>query len=693
MVDLESLVLDAGEDDDEGELMHLPLVLREQPLDTESPKSLYFRVPPNRELLDYWDKVESRLRNIRLSRTIDGAFAPMPLTAAQIPPEALADAAALGLSPADAIAMAAAAPPPYRFRTMFSKAQEHCNEVKALGAALLTALEKRDGEQLAAVRSGFEKPILSANRAIKLEQRRQAEKEVVALEHAKEVVRDREQFFSKRKFMNDLEKAAFLLNGAAGVLDATSGVLQLASGGAALIPDGTVGVAGLSGSPLATVKVPGGEKVSDSMSKWAQAFGIAGRLADRSAAMVSTHAGYERRYEDWKHQARQASLEEQHIDVQITAAVLRLAVIDAELRGQDASDNAWRQADRLLREKFTNQTLYDWYATRLVEVFRRAYEQALQLASLARECFVFETGQRDAARAPAGAWDRLKSGLLAGEGLSRYLCDLEIAYLKDPLYDRIVTTHISLRQAVPLAFLTLIEKGSTGTFTLDKWWFKRLYPGITRRRIRALSVSIPCVTGPYVSVNATLKYEGSSPTVVKAISLSTGNTDYGWDLSNRTERYMPFEGVSLDTDTTWSLTFTETDVDVTTIADVVLHVEYAADEGADGAPSPQEFKLFIDVARTVPDAWNRLLTAEDHACSFEVAELLPSFLREFDVTRVDTLVVMDADRTRHDGKLNHEVKEPQEAGKSTQIEIRANPGDGVPWGMLRHAFLVATVSK
>jgi hypothetical protein len=689
LVELESLVIDAGEEEDTSELVHLPLV-RHQELDSPtSPKSLYFRVPPNRELLDYWDKVEGRLRNIRLSLTIDGAVAPVPLLAARIEPKALADAAALGLSVADAIAMATAAPPPYRFRTMLSRVQEHCNEVKALGAALLAALEKRDGEQLAAVRSQFEEPILSASRAIKVAQRRQTEKEVRALELAKAVVVDRRRFYSEREYMNDLETAAFVLSNVAGALDAVGAVLDLTSGGIELIPDITVGVSGFGGTPQATVKT-GGTKFANSASKWAQGLAKLSHLIDRSTTLVSTQAGYQRRKEDWDFQASQASLEQTHMDEQIAAARLRLAVLDAEMQGQNASDNAWRQTDRLLREKFTNQVLYDWYAKHLVDLFRRAYEQASQLASTAYQCFVFETGKQDVPRPPMGAWDRLKSGLLVGESLSRYLGDLEIAYLSDPLYKRIITTHVSLRQIAPLAFVDLILTGSTGDFTIPAWCFKRLYPGIQKRRIRSLSVSIPCVTGPYVSVNATLEYRGNDPTVIDTICLSAGNNDYGWDVSSRAECYMPFEGVSLDRDTSWSLRFPDKrDLDVTTIADVVLHFEYAADEGADDAQVPQEFQLFIDFARTFPDAWQRLLTTDDHTCSFEAKDMLPSFLRGYQIIEVQKLVVMDVDGKQFIEEFESEVK-TAEPGRAAFIQVHGTDGT-VLWTNLRSAFIVLKV--
>src|SRR5262249_44074343 len=122
LVDLENLIVDAGEDATEGvPLVHLPVVALEAAIPsggTGGEKTLYFRIPPNEQLLAYWDTVAQRLDNIRNSRTIDGRIQKTPLLAAKINPAVLADAIAAGISVADAIAMAEKKAPPYRFHTM-----------------------------------------------------------------------------------------------------------------------------------------------------------------------------------------------------------------------------------------------------------------------------------------------------------------------------------------------------------------------------------------------------------------------------------------------------------------------------------------------------------------------------------------------------------------------------------------------
>jgi hypothetical protein len=356
LVALENLVEDAGDDEPAGEpLVHLPV------LADEGSTTLYFRIPPNAKLLEYWDTVAQRLDNIRNSRTIDGKYQKVPLLSAKIDPAVLADAVAAGISVADAIAMAAAKPPPYRFRTMLAKAQEYCGEVKALGSALLAALEKRDAEQLARLRSQHEGSLLGTMRKVKEVQREQILREIEALEQQQETVRGRLQYYESRRFMNDWEQAAFGMSIAAAALDTTGLVFDVLGGVLYLIPNVHLGVSGFGGTPQAVAQM-GGENLGSSARQSSQGLSKLAGILDRAAGMALTRGGYQRRQEEWDHQAAQARLELSQLEKQIIAARLRTSVADAELASQDAQERSWQKADQVLREKFSNAELYPWMA-------------------------------------------------------------------------------------------------------------------------------------------------------------------------------------------------------------------------------------------------------------------------------------------------------------------------------------------
>src|SRR5262249_40462302 len=93
------------------------------------------------------------------------------------------------------------------------------------------------------------------------------------------------------------------------------------------------------------------------------------------------------------------------------------------------------------------------------------------------------------------------------------------------------------------------------------------FPGHYMRRLKSVSLTVPCVVGPFVGLNATLtllsdairtkpdasKYKVTDPTTssqfetrfgaVQSIATSTGQNDTGlFELNFRDERYLPFEG-------------------------------------------------------------------------------------------------------------------------------------------------------
>jgi hypothetical protein len=124
------------------------------------------------------------------------------------------------------------------------------------------------------------------------------------------------------------------------------------------------------------------------------------------------------------------------------------------------------------------------------------------------------------------------------------------------------------------------------------------------RRLRSVSITIPCVTGPYTGVNCTLTQLSSSIRhantllagkysrkdddtrfsdsfgAIQSIVTSSGQNDSGlFEANMRDERYLPFEGQGAIS--TWRIQlptqFKPFDYD--TISDVILHLRYTAREG------------------------------------------------------------------------------------------------------------------
>jgi hypothetical protein len=119
-------------------------------------RSLYFCIPQNQTFLAYWDTVADRLFKIRNSENIQGVYQQLPLFDPPLDPGMLVKAAAAGIDIGAIVSGLNQPIGPLRSLPLIQKALELAQEVKSMGAALLTAIEKGDAESLAQLRQGHE---------------------------------------------------------------------------------------------------------------------------------------------------------------------------------------------------------------------------------------------------------------------------------------------------------------------------------------------------------------------------------------------------------------------------------------------------------------------------------------------------------------------------------------------------------
>src|SRR5262249_12678413 len=146
--------------------------------------SLLFCIPPNRQLLGYWDTVAQRLYNIRHCLNLQGQAVPLPLYAPPVSPLSMIEEQAAGAGAGGGTAAA----PIYRFSVYLQKAVELTNDVRAYGALILSALEKQDAEALAVIRANQELDIQTRMLDVKAEQVTEAQDQVTALQNQQAVV-------------------------------------------------------------------------------------------------------------------------------------------------------------------------------------------------------------------------------------------------------------------------------------------------------------------------------------------------------------------------------------------------------------------------------------------------------------------------------------------------------------------------
>lgn len=144
-------------------------------------QTLYFCVPRNQTLLAYWDTVADRLFKIRNGENIAGVVSPLPLFDPPIDPGMLVKAAAAGLDVASIVSGLSQPVSPVRSTLLIQKALEITAEVKSLGGALLSALEKGDAESLALLRQGHEVNLQQLTQNVRFLQWKQAQESTQSL--------------------------------------------------------------------------------------------------------------------------------------------------------------------------------------------------------------------------------------------------------------------------------------------------------------------------------------------------------------------------------------------------------------------------------------------------------------------------------------------------------------------------------
>lgn len=574
-----------------------PVVVAEEEPPVTLPAMLYFCVPKNDKLLGYWDTVADRLFKLRNCMNLQGVVRQLPLFEPPIDPGLLVKAVAAGVDLSSALSEINAAIPHYRFMVMAQKAGELCGEVRALGAALLATLEKRDAESLALLRSSHELGVLRATRAVRQRQIDEAEETLASLERAREGVQARRDHYASIAFTNPSEQSQqALARQSKQHLEIQTGI-ETAANMLSLIPDFKAG------SPTTIGVTFGGINLGNAMKAFAAFMGAMASQFNAGSSMAGVQAAFERRADEWGLQARLAGKEIEQIERQLAAARLRLDVAERELANHDLLAENARAMDDAMRDKYTNRELYDWMLGQIAGLYFQSYQLAYDLAKRAERAFRHELAAPDASFIQFGYWDSLKKGLMAGERLALDLRRMEAGYLDQHRREYELTRHVSLAMLDAGALVQLRQTGQC-FISLPEALFDLDCPGHYMRRLKSVSVSLPCVVGPYTSVNATLTLLRSSVRrggtllggqyarqdadprfadsagAAQTIVTSGAQSDSGlFEPSLRDERFLPFEGAGAISEWRLELPRAFRQFDYDTIADVLLHVRYTAREG------------------------------------------------------------------------------------------------------------------
>jgi hypothetical protein len=543
-------------------------------------------------------------------------------------------------------------PSPYRFTFLIQKATELAGRVRELGGALLAAYEKGDAEYLASLRAGQERELLALGLSIRQDQWRDADWQVQALQQTKDVSQTNLIYYTglyqngllNNEIQNiDLATNAMQMRTAANITEAFGEAMKV-------IPDIFLGFCSTD------TQVPVGTKLAGVFETIAKVMMTIADVQAETAAIDLTEAGWQRRSVDWFHQMQVLPIEIQQVELQIMGAHRRREQAMRELNNQQRQIENATEVEDFLRDKFTATEQYLWLQKETAALYCQMYELAHRTALQAQHAFNLERGHTTRRFLPEWAWCDLHAGLLAAERLESALHHMEMAYLNENLREYELTKHISLRLQFPMAFLRL---RATGRCEIDipEWMFDADYPGQFMRRIRNVTLTIPCVTGPYTGVHCRLTLLSSvtridprlaapargcccattpcackgdeaaryrlspdDPRAVKifgareAIATSSGQNDSGlFELSFSDPRYLPFEFMGAVSRWRLELPPDNNYFDPNTLTDAVLHLNYTAREGGEVlrraasaaavGKMPGDGWSFFDVRHDFPDAW------------------------------------------------------------------------------------------
>ncbi|MGN6253462.1 MAG: neuraminidase-like domain-containing protein [Solirubrobacterales bacterium] len=610
----------------------------------------YFCVPENEQLLRYWDTLDDRLFKIRNSMNIEGEVRELPLFAPPLNPLELVKAAAAGGGFLPAAGKAPGSIPAYRFEPMLARAHSATAQVTDLGSKLLTALERRDAENLELLRSTQERQVLTMMTTAKEDAIAEAEASLAGLRESLAGAKNRVSHYQKllSESLNASEETNLESLAAGLVFNVLASGLRAAATIAYAVPQ--------AGSPFAMTY--GGIQLGNSMTAASAVSEIESEISSYIAQRSLTMAGYERREEDWTLALQNAQHEVAGLEQQIAAAQAHLKSAQQDLAVTKTEIAQNERVYEYLKDKFTSADLYQWLVGRISSVYFQAYRLALELSQAAQECYQFELGVEESFLS-FEYWDNLHKGLMAGENLSFSLAQMESAYTAKNTRRLEIERTVSLALWDPLALWKLRTTGKC-EFELSEQLFDYDYPGQYNRQIKAVTVSIPAVLGPYEEFKATLKqtYSAVATTAEEAavkylldpsknpkpaslrenwasrqqIAISRGSEDAGvFELNFHDERYLPFEGTGAVS--TWELQVPpETNrFDLNAIGDVIVTVRYTALEGSSQfgkavrsllGNDPLPGALHLSLAQAYATQWNAFMadrsSAEKQTLDFEV---------------------------------------------------------------------------
>nr|WP_235845342.1 hypothetical protein [Morganella psychrotolerans] len=554
-----------------------------------------FRPQQNEKLLGYWQTLEMRLFNLRNNLSIDGQPLSLPIFAAPADPAALLSAAAAASGGSKPLPSADI--PAMRFPQALESARSLTGQLMQFGSTLQGLIERRDAESMSELLQNQAGELMLSSLRIQEQALAELDAEGKTLEQSRTGAQSR--FDSYRALYDEnvsaAEKRTMDLNLSSSVLSTSIGALNMASAVADMAPN-IFGVA------------VGGSRWGGIPKAFGSAIGLAASATKITADNISQSEAWRRRRQEWEIQKNNAESEVKQIDAQLEALAVRRTATEMQREHLEIQQVQIQAQLEFLQRKFSNKALYSWLRGRLASIYYRFYDLTVARCVMAEKAYAWQTNDKATRYIKPGAWQNNNAGLMAGESLLLNLAEMEQAWLKQDSRSLEVTRTVSLAEVYRTDNLILAEKitellngnareekpALTGisitkneqlhaAFNLKKLAIAEDYPFEEKktRRIKQISVTLPALVEPYQDMRAIFSYGGSSlPAGCKAIALSHGINDDGqFRLDFNDGRWLPFEGIPVDDDSSLTLSFPDAIGEkqkplLLSLTDIVIHIRY-----------------------------------------------------------------------------------------------------------------------
>jgi Tc toxin complex TcA C-terminal TcB-binding domain len=532
-------------------------------------------------------------------------------------------------------------PTVYRYTTLIDRAKQLVALAQQMESSFLAALEKFDAEKYAALRA--QQDLESAGATVTLQNLKVQEAADSVTLAADQIKRASDQVDHWRNLISsdiisqeaesiDWQKRAGELQVAAAAVYA---VAALQSG---------FGSSFFSGQTEQLV---------------AQGLTTAASASQTEASILTASASLEEKKIDWQDQLTQAQDDQVIANQQFTIAQDQHQIASQEQMIADMQQrHAQAVVDFLITQKFTGAALYEWMSGILQRVYSYFLQQASAVAKMAQSQLAFERQVNNLNFIQADYWQAPSDGGAGGgssqsndkkglTGSARLLQDVtrldEYAFQTDQRKLQL-TKMISLAQLDPFAFQQFRQTGVL-RFATPMDLYDHDFPGHYLRLIRQLKLLVAALIPPTQGIKATLTNPGVSRAVVEddilgfqmvsvtrqpqAVALTSPANSSGQfvDLADtQSGMLLPFENLGVDTVWEFTMPRAANPIDYSTIADVLLTIDYTALDSADyRAQVVRQLDSTVSADRAYsfqqqfPDSWYELNNPDPSATHTSVS--------------------------------------------------------------------------